>query len=227
MKVASLPRHAPPGGLEYIGVRKPNMSERGVMHHISSVLLWPWRFIESRVNTYRAQRAAKRDEHPTSNLDEEHGQRAPILPDGIGPGEIERTVNNAYDWTRDWGWQMSLKNAGPDIEWVAWVCIYLNDLPGVLGAPEPIPWMDPSRTQKLSGDVFPRRYVNHGPCQCHQQKSSWMFREKGPRPRWGIRVAVRHSDSGAIAGVDPWAFLTSAFTMEYVSVAITRACLHV
>lgn len=186
------------------------------MHHVRTVLLWPWRFIESRVNTYKAQRAVKNDGFHPSNPDEEHGGEGPIPPEGIRPAEIERTVNNAYDWTRDWGWQMSLKNGDSSNRWVAWVCIYLNDLPGLLSAPDTIPWTDSSRTEKLSGDVFPRRHVSQVPC--HKFECSWMFRERGPSPRWSAAIAVRHSDSGAIAGIDPWAFLTSALTIEYVGV---------
>lgn len=205
-----MPRGAPPGSPKYLSVLMPNMSDRGAMHYITTILLWPWRFIECRVNTYRAQRAAKHYINRTSSLGEEHRGEAPVPPNGIGPGEIERSVNNAYDWTRDWGWQMSLLFVDPSNQWVAWMCIYLNDLPHLLSTPDPLPWMDTSRTQKLSGDTFPRRHVNVVPC--HKWESTWMFRERGPRPRWGARIAVRHCDSGAIVAIDPWAFVTSELT---------------
>lgn len=213
IKVSSMPRHAPPSSSRYISVMKPNMSERGAMHYINTILLWPWRFIECRVNTYRAKRVVKHDTNRTSSHNEEHGGGAPIPPDGIGPGEIERSVNNAYDWTCDWSWQMSLMCGDSSNRWVAWVCIYLNDLPYLLSTPEPLPWTDPSRTQKVRGDTFPRCHDVIG-CPCHRWQCTFLFRERGPHPRWGARIVVRHCDRGEIVGIDPWAFVTSALTEE-------------
>ncbi|MBE3045347.1 hypothetical protein IMZ48_22910 [Candidatus Bathyarchaeota archaeon] len=118
----------------------------------------------------------------------------------IQPGEVERPVTAAYNWTAGWDWVLTLEFGDPkNDQWSAWGCIYFNETSIV--QPQGNPWKG---AQQLNAGLIRvhKDYV-------FKYSREWRFCGPADDPGWAGNIRIAHNDYSTILGIDdPWAFPT-------------------
>lgn len=191
-KVATLPLDCPTPGYTYLHLEEDLVVPSS--EHTGSSIRRVQR-LASRANA-RFKRKTQLDDRPcaSTSYKDSSGREVPLsISRGLLPGELDRPVSARYDWTRDWDFVLSAECAsGPGKVWVAWVYVYMNDLPELLR--EGVPWgegesLEPSLVATLPRDSERvRRFYR-----------SWGLREPAAHPRWAVSASVEHVNFSSLA----------------------------
>lgn len=196
-KVAMLPLIQPSGGFQYLDdklhvIGYDHLSVRG-SKGVSALPGLVYGALKCYVNTRRSSQKPR--------YTDETGKTMVFTPlDAIGPGEVEVPIETYFDWTRDWDSMLSVRGyVYPEgCERSMWdACLYFNGM-----SPQgcaTIPWNDPSRTQRLEGDLLPSN--RHGMLGLKKKwlKFTWKFCERSDHPRWGASITLYYEEYGNTA----------------------------